>query len=107
MMKKRMRSRAPWGAWVAGGALALGGLGLGVQSVARADDDPCTADSFAVAKVEQACRSGGRKAAKTVMKAAVSKAKEAGESINCKSCHSDLKTYALTPTAVADLKKWM
>lgn len=104
---KAMGTGVPWGAWLAGCALAFGGLGLGMQSVAHADDDPCTASSFAVAKVEQACRSGGRAAAKTLMKAAVSKAKEAGESINCKSCHSDLKTYALTPNAVADLKKWM
>lgn len=93
--------------WALGGAIAAGVVGLSYGSVAHADDDPCTATKFSIAKVEQACKSGGRAGAKKVMKAAVKKAKEAGEKMNCKSCHQDLKAFALTSNAVADLKKWM
>ena len=93
--------------WALCGAIAAGVAGLSFGSVAHADDDPCTASKFSIAKVEQACNSGGRKAAKTLMKAAVKKAKGAGESVNCKSCHKDLKAFALTDNAVADLKKWL
>ncbi|MEM6992809.1 MAG: hypothetical protein AAF721_20000 [Myxococcota bacterium] len=93
--------------WMASGAIAAGALGMTVGSSARADDDPCQAKSFSVSAVEKACKSGGRKAAKTVMKAAVKKAKAAGESMTCKTCHDNLKTFSLTGNAVADLEKWI
>lgn len=89
------------------GAVAIGALGFAFGSTAGAADDPCRATSFSVAKVEKACKTGGRKAAKVVMKGAVKKAKAAGESMNCKTCHDDLKSFSLTSNAVADLKKWM
>lgn len=82
---------------------ALTGL---VASPAQADDDACTARSFKVKKVEDACKKGGRTAAKAVMKAAVKKAKANGEKVNCKTCHTDIKTtFALTDNAVDDLKR--
>lgn len=93
--------------WVAAGAVLVAGIGFGVGSAAHADDDPCQATSFAIAKVGAACKTGGRKAAKAVMKTAVKKAKAAGETMNCKTCHKDLKSFSLTDNAVTDLKKWM
>lgn len=100
----RPRTRA----WIAAGAMLAAGLGLSLGTMAHAgEEDPCTATSFSIAKVEQACKSGGRKAAKTVMKQAVKKAKDAGESMTCKTCHGDLEKFTLTDNAVADLKKWL
>ncbi len=75
---------------------------------ARADDPkPCRATSFTVDAVQKACASGGQPAAKTLMKKAVDKAKSAGADVNCKSCHSDLTTFATTPDATTELKRWL
>jgi hypothetical protein len=75
---------------------------------ASADEiKPCRATSFVVAAVEQACKSGGQPAAKTLMKKAVDAAKASGASVNCKSCHSDLTTFATTPDAATELKRWL
>ena len=84
-------------------------LGLCAASfAARADGPkPCVATTFAVAAVEAACKSGGQPAAKTVMKQAVDKAKASGAAVNCKTCHTDLTSFALTANATADLKKWL
>lgn len=86
--------------------LLLGGL---LSPAASAEDPaPCSAKSFKIAKVKAACEDGGQPAAKNLMKAAVKKAKEAGESMTCKSCHSELKTYALTgDDPVGKLEKWL
>lgn len=87
---------------------ALFAVALGSGSSAQAEGEtPCTAKSFKFDKVAAACRTGGRTEAKKLMKAAVKKAKAAGESMNCKSCHSSLKDFALTPNAVTDLEKWL
>jgi len=84
---------------------ALTGL---VASPAQADDDACTAKSFKIKEVKEACRKGGRKAAKAMMKEAVKKAKANGEKVNCKSCHTDVKTtFALTDNAVEDFKRML
>jgi hypothetical protein len=75
---------------------------------AHADDPkPCRATSFTVSAVEQACKTGGQPAAKALMKSAVDKAKATGASVNCKSCHSDLTTFATTPDATTELKRWL
>ena len=88
-------------------ALALC-AGLGAGSVQADDLKPCTAKTFKVKQVEAACRSGGLAAAKKMMKAATKKAKAAGEDMKCKTCHTELKTFALTgPDTVASLKKWL
>lgn len=89
-------------------AVAFAVSGLGMSTVVRADgSDPCTTTSFKISKVDKACKTGGRPAAKKLMKDAVKKAKAAGESINCKTCHEDLKSFALKGDAVANLKKWL
>ena len=84
-------------------------LGLFAASfVARADGPkPCTATKFAVPAVEAACKAGGQAEAKKVMKQAVDKAKATGAAVNCKSCHTDLTTFALSANATTDLKKWL
>lgn len=73
-------------------AIFAGGLYAGTAS---AGDDgeitPCKATSFKVAQVKKACEKGGVKAAKKLMKSAVKKAKDAGESVNCKTCHESTK----------------
>ena len=84
------------------------GLTTALAHQAQAGDekpDPCTAKDFKFPAVKKACAEGGRKAAKDLMKSLVKKAKEAGQDINCKSCHSDLKTFELKDNAVEDLKK--
>ncbi len=84
-------------------------LGLLAASIAaRADGPkPCTATKFAVPAVEAACKSGGQAEAKKLMKQAVDKAKATGAAVNCKSCHTDLGTFALSPNATTDLKQWL
>lgn len=85
-------------------ALALGLLG--VSPPAQADGDACTTARFQVPAVEKACKEGGRAAAKKLMNDAIKRAKAAGESVNCKSCHTDIKTtFDLKANAVADLQR--
>ena len=86
--------------------------GLVAPSPARATQDPpavtpCEAKSFKFDKVKAACTEGGRSAAKKLMKGVVKKAKAAGEDVNCKSCHTSLKTFALTKDAHTQLDKWL
>lgn len=92
-------------------AVVLGGLLMGglVSQTASADDPkPCVAKSFKIAKVKAACKDGGQAKAKAMMKKAVKKAKAAGESMTCKTCHSSLKTFELTgDDPVGMLKKWL
>lgn len=98
-----MISRRRTLAWSLPLSLAVMGLWLGA---AQADTKPCIATSFKIAQVEAACKAGGQTAAKKMMKTATDKAKAAGEDINCKSCHKDLKTFELTgPDTVARMKK--
>jgi hypothetical protein len=69
--------------------------------------DPCSTKSFHFAAVRMACGSGGRKAAKDLMRGAVKKAKAAGNDVQCNSCHLDMKSYQLKSNAVSDLKQWL
>ncbi len=85
---------------------AVAGLGAGFAQAG--DVKPCVATTFKIAKVKAACESGGQAAAKKLMKTATDKAKAAGEDMNCKTCHSDLKTYAITGAdTVAKIQKWL
>ena len=90
-------------------AFALAGALFGaVAAPAHADDGPaCKATSFKVAQVEKACKSGGQKAAKKLMAKVVKEQKAAGNKINCKSCHGDLKSFSLSANAVTDLKRYL
>jgi hypothetical protein len=90
-------------------ASLVGSVALGVfaPGVAHAGDDACTTTKFHYPSVEKACKAGGRKGAKDVMKAAVHKAKDAGKDMKCTSCHEDTKAFKLKDNAVADLKPWI
>ncbi len=70
-------------------------------------EDPCQTKKFHYAQVSSACHSGGRKAAKVVMKGVVGKAKAAGTDLKCTSCHEDLHDFQLKSNAVGDLKNWL
>jgi hypothetical protein len=70
-------------------------------------EDACQTKNFHYSQVASACKSGGRKAAKNVMKGAVAKAKAAGTDLKCTSCHQDMKDFHLKPNAVGDLKNWL
>lgn len=91
---------------LAAALIAGGTLGLLAPSIARADD-ACTTKKFHYPAVQQACKDGGRKGAKEVMKAAVKKAKAGGKDVKCTSCHEDTKEFVLKANAVADLKPWI
>jgi hypothetical protein len=81
--------------------------GMLSPSVAHAGDDACQTTKFHYPAVEKACKEGGRKAAKEVMKGAVKKAKAAGTDLKCTSCHEDMKDFHLKDNAVKDLKPWI
>jgi cytochrome c len=90
-------------------AFMSAGLVLGA-STARADGEAeakCTTKKFKHKKVEAACAKDGRKGAKTLMKKLVKEQKAAGNDINCKSCHTSLKTFELKDNAGADLDKYL
>jgi cytochrome c len=87
--------------------LGAAAFGVASPSVARAADEACTTKKFNYPAVEKACKDGGRKAAKDVMKAALKKAKAAGNDVKCTSCHEDTKAFKLKDNAVKDLKPWI
>lgn len=71
----------------------LAGAGYFSQpSSAGSSPTPCKRTDFKTAMVRKACEAGGQKQAKKVMKAFVKKAKKKDSKINCKSCHSSLKS---------------
>ncbi|HEX4336517.1 MAG TPA: hypothetical protein VH062_11425 [Polyangiaceae bacterium] len=70
-------------------------------------DDACQTKNFHYSQVANACKSGGRKAAKGVMKGVVGKAKAAGTDLRCTSCHEDMKDFHLKSNAIGDLKNWL
>jgi len=78
---------------------------------ASADSNPvadaCTTKNFHYTLIGNACHTGGRKAAKEIMKGAVKKAKAAGTDLKCTSCHEDTSTFHLKSNAVSDLKQWL
>jgi len=100
--------RTPTLALLSGMALAAA-LGVFSPSAAHAGDGDgaCAATKFNFPAVEKACKEGGRKAAKDLMKAAVKKAKADGKDVKCTSCHQDMKGYKLKDNAVADLKPYI
>jgi hypothetical protein len=86
---------------------AAAALGVFAPSVARAGDEACTTKKFNYSAVEKACKEGGRKAVKELMKGAVKKAKAAGKDVKCTSCHEDTKDFKLKDNAVDDLKPFI
>jgi outer membrane biosynthesis protein TonB len=69
--------------------------------------DPCRATSFSVPRVRDACASGGRTAAKRVMKEAIGKATATGQVLKCSNCHANQSDYTLKSNAAADLQRWL
>jgi hypothetical protein len=69
--------------------------------------DPCRATSFSVPRVREACASGGRTAAKRVMKEAIGKATATGQVLKCSNCHANQSDYTLKSNAAADLERWL
>lgn len=69
--------------------------------------DPCRAQSFSVARVREACATGGRLAAKRVMKDAITRAIAMSQRLACTDCHENQRDYTLKPNAVADLERWL
>lgn len=86
--------------------LTASALGLAAPRMAHADD-ACATKKFNYPAVAKACKDGGRKAAKDLMKGAVKKAKAAGKDVKCTSCHEDAKEFKLKSNAVDDLKPWI
>ena len=78
------------------------------SAFAADDPKPCLSKSFTYKKVEEACKAGGQKAAKKLMKSFVKKAKAAGDenASNCLNCHEDFKTFKRTAKAVEWLKPY-
>lgn len=85
---------------VAVAALIASGFAAGVASAE--DPKPCSKPTLP--QVKAACDRGGQAEAKKMMKAIVDKAKAAGKDTKCVSCHANLKDFALTDNAMADLK---
>ena len=69
--------------------------------------DACETKNFHYSVIASACHTGGRKAAKDVMKGIVKKARVSGADLTCTSCHQDTTTFHLKPNAVGDLKSWL
>jgi hypothetical protein len=69
--------------------------------------DPCRAASFSVSRVREACASGGRTAAKRLMKEAIGKATATGQLLKCGNCHANQSDYTLKSNAAADLERWL
>lgn len=95
----------------------LGGIALtasvGIALPAHADDGdagdsgPCTETKFEFPAVEKACKDGGRKSAKDLMKAAQKRARADGKEYKCNSCHENQKSYKLKDGAVDKLKPYI
>jgi hypothetical protein len=68
------------------------------------DVEPCRAKTFKFSQVASACKSGGVKQAKSLMKSWVNKAKADGKDVKCASCHDNTKTYTLKGNANEDLR---
>lgn len=84
--------------------VAIFGAGVTLSSVHADPPKPCAKATYETAGLQAACKSGGLDAAKKYMKGLVDKAKAAGSSTKCNDCHTNLKTYELTPNAKTDLK---
>lgn len=67
----------------------------------------CKTTHFSVARVRDACATGGRGAAKAVMRDAIGKALASGASLKCGNCHAEQQNYTLKPDAVAQLERWL
>ncbi len=89
----------------------IGALTLGIMVTAaaatHADDNACTIATKGDNVVVKACKEGGRKRAKTTMKAMAKVAKDKGFKTECDTCHKNEENWELTKNADADFKKML
>ena len=94
-----------------GFAVSIGLFAVGTAVVPTtadaADANACTTKKFEFKSVEDACKAGGRKAAKKLMKTAVKSARKKGKKMTCLACHKDLKKFERKDNAVKDLKPYL
>jgi hypothetical protein len=88
-------------------AIAKKSVPAAPEAPSYAGPNACKAARFSVARVGDACATGGRSAAKAVMKDAIGKALAVGTTLRCSDCHAEQRDYTLKPDAVAQLKKWL
>ncbi len=91
------------------GLVAASAVILGLVSAPRSADagDACVRSDFQTQLVADACKKGGQKEAKKVMKKFLSAAKKQDSKVNCKSCHDTLKPdYKLKADAFDMFKKF-
>ncbi len=74
--------------------LVLGGFAVFAARTVSAQD--CTLKTAGENPVAAACKKGGIKEAKKVMKAMVANAKKAGKKWECDTCHKNEENWALT-----------
>jgi hypothetical protein len=87
---------------------AIFAMGVFASSANADEEAPCKSKKFEFKKVEAACKSGGEKAAKTLMKSMVKKAKAGGKDWKCTECHPKAnETDKLKPGASDKLKEWI
>lgn len=77
------------------------------QPLAPRGAQACTIALRGDSPIARACASGGRDAAKKVMKGLVKDARSRGAQFTCESCHQNLESFALTASARDDLEKML
>jgi hypothetical protein len=78
---------------------------LTIWAGAALANEDCTVATKGDSPVAQACKEGGRDAAKKRMKELVKAANKAGGEFKCPQCHKDMKSYELKDNAKDDFKK--
>jgi hypothetical protein len=80
-------------------------LGLALAGAAHAAENDCVIAKDSTSEVGKACKEGGLKKAKAVMKAQTKTAKAGGMKVDCDSCHKNEKDWTLTDNGKEDFKK--
>jgi hypothetical protein len=84
---------------------AAAAMALTFSAPAFAGDDDCTIAKDASTEVGAACKKGGIKRAKKVMKTMTRKAKKQGMRVDCDSCHKNETDWELTDDAEKQFKE--
>ncbi len=81
------------------GTLLAGSLAVALASPVFADDNDCTIAKDPSTVAGKACKEGGIKAAKKLMKDQTKQAKKKGMKVDCDTCHKDETKWTLTDEA--------
>jgi len=81
------------------GTLLVGTFAFALAAPAFAGDNDCTIAKDEKTDIGKACKEGGIKRAKTVMKEMTKKAKKKGMKIDCDTCHKDETKWTLIDEA--------